>query len=53
MRGKFHTGRITATAHDGFNEARALCAGSFQGMARLQAGDGQFNEARALCAGSF
>ena len=36
-----------------FNEARALCAGSY---IRASAGDGlqrRFNEARALCAGSF
>ena len=52
MRGKLQfsiaDARFTAT----FNEARALCAGSFGSVRPLAARRHAFNEARALCAGS-
>ena len=37
---------------DGFNEARALCAGSQVYVGVGSGGGNRFNEARALCAGS-
>ena len=36
-----------------FNEARALCAGSYDAEWRGKVAAGGFNEARALCAGSL
>ena len=52
MRGKLRQRREAQGVPKRFNEARALCAGSF---ARKQGGiyvESSFNEARALCAGS-
>ena len=52
MRGKFLRHQQPDGAITRFNEARALCAGSFGVAAWLPVASPCFNEARALCAGS-
>ena len=52
MRGKFKISARTDLILIGFNEARALCAGSSAKVCAAPPGVPCFNEARALCAGS-
>ena len=52
MRGKSWFGQRYNDLMAGFNEARALCAGSHPRTACWPGAVSCFNEARALCAGS-
>ena len=52
MRGKFIAQGLARQAGTGFNEARALCAGSSDEGDASRICEAGFNEARALCAGS-
>ena len=54
MRGKLATRlRGIVNTASAFNEARALCAGSWARTAGSKPSTPTFNEARALCAGSY
>ena len=52
MRGKLPTGCSRTPPSTSFNEARALCAGSWFKNEKNAVSPPTFNEARALCAGS-
>ena len=53
MRGKLQRRGRTECLTPCFNEARALCAGSFHDGHSAHSRTARFNEARALCAGSL
>ena len=53
MRGKLGARKRKELAVKTFNEARALCAGSYPYGNNCHSHTHPFNEARALCAGSF